>query len=205
MARTHFSEGEKPTLEEVLRTREMRMKYQNKLATSHGGHSVLSFKLNIPGPVKNNKTIEWIFRYGTERIEDMLKSESKNVLFRKEIHLSTGPELFLVIEDSGESLKKNTVVLEEEDPLGRLFDIDVLVLQEQSIRMFQRQEFGYPERECLICGCSSKACGRNRTHSIEELHEKMEEILRSVPQFAEITDHPGASLTNDKEDSLWYN
>jgi len=198
MARTHFSEGERPTLEEVLHTREMRANYQYKLASAHGGHSILSFKLNIPGPVKNNETIEWIFRCGAEKIDAMLKSEGQSVVFRKELHLSTGPELFLVVKDSGEALKKNAVILEEEDPLGRLFDIDVLVFQEETIRTLKRQEFGYPERTCLLCGYPSKACGRNRTHSVEELHEKMEEILQSVPKFVHRTDPSGAFVRNDK-------
>ena len=185
MAKTRFSEGERPTLEEVLHTREMRANYQYKLASAHGGHGILSFKLNIPGPVKNNKHIEGIFTIGVEAIKSVLEHTVQTVIFEKEIHLSTGPELFLVIRGPVEELKKAAIRIEEENPLGRMFDIDILLFQEGTIRTLLREEFGYPERRCLLCGNSSKACGRNRTHPVEELLDKMEEMAAAYSPFKE--------------------
>ena len=138
MAKTRFSEGERPTLEEVLHAREMRANYQYKLASAHGGHGILSFKLNIPGPVKNNEHIEEIFTIGVEAIKSVLEHTVQTVIFEKEIHLSTGPELFLVIRGPVEELKKAAIRIEEENPLGRMFDIDILLFQEGTIRTLQR-------------------------------------------------------------------
>ncbi len=75
-----------------------------------------------------------------------------------------------------EIVKKITVDLEENHPLGRLFDIDVYDADGAAV---SRQELGVPGRKCLICHEDAKACGRSRTHSVEELQRRVYEIIRS--------------------------
>ena len=45
---------------------------------------------------------------------------------------------------------------------------------------FERQEIGFPEQRCLICGKEVWACARARTHSAAELRERTNAILRAA-------------------------
>lgn len=172
-----FSEGSRPLLAEVLHTRENRARFQEALAAEYAPDTVISFKLNIPGPVKSNETIEEIFSLGKSDITDALMAEGWEILYEKTMDLKTGPELFLVTRGTLAEVKKAMVILEEEMPLGRLFDLDVFAKEGTVVRTLSREALGYHERRCLVCEQPAKVCGRNRTHEIREMHEKIMEIL----------------------------
>ena len=91
-----FSEGSRPTLEEVLETREMRAGFEKKLSERYPGDAIISFKLNIPGPVKNSDLIKRIFDLGTIDIKAALSRREFEIRYEKELNLRTGPEIFLV-------------------------------------------------------------------------------------------------------------
>ena len=63
--------------------------------------------------------------------------------------------------------------LEEASPLGRLFDLDV---SDETGRTLSRSA----DRRCLLCSNSARVCGRSRTHSVQQLQEKTESILREA-------------------------
>lgn len=172
-----FSEGSRPLLEEVLQTRENRVRFQEALAAEYALDTVISFKLNIPGPVKSNETIGEIFSLGKSDITEAIAAEGWEILYEKTMDLKTGPELFLVTRGSLMEVKRAMIRLEEEMPLGRLFDLDVFAEEGTVVRTLSREALGYPERRCLVCEKPAKVCGRNRTHEIHEMHEKIMEIL----------------------------
>ena len=173
-----FSEGERPPLEEVLHTRENRARFQEALAAEYAPDTVISFKLNIPGPVKSNETIGKIFSLGKSDITDALSAEGWEILYEKTMDLKTGPELFLVTRGTHAEVKSAMIRLEEETSLGRLYDLDVFAAEGTVVRTLSRENLGYAERRCLVCEQPAKVCGRNRTHEIREMHEKIMEILK---------------------------
>ena len=59
--------------------------------------------------------------------------------------------------------------------LGRLFDIDVL---DAGGKKLSREGLGLPPRKCLLCEQPAHACARSRTHTVMELTERIESILR---------------------------
>ncbi|MBO1264526.1 citrate lyase holo-[acyl-carrier protein] synthase [Proteiniclasticum sp. SCR006] len=177
MKKNPLAEGSSPSLEEVLHTRENRVRFQEALAAEYAPDSVISFKLNIPGPVKSNETIGKIFSLGKSDITDAIAAEGWEILYEKIMDLKTGPELFLVTRGTLAEVKSAMIRLEEEMPLGRLFDLDVFAAEGTVVRTLSREALGYPERRCLICEKPAKVCGRNRTHEIREMHEKIMEIL----------------------------
>lgn len=104
-------------------------------------------------------------------------------------------------------IKKAAVSVEEGSDLGRLFDIDVLVPGENDAvsgeiaapgphdgsdsshsfdditgfpRSISRSQLGMKPRRCLLCEEDAKACARSRAHTIEQLLEKIDEILSSA-------------------------
>ena len=179
MRRNLFLEGSQPSLEEVLQTRENRVRFQGTLAEKYSADTVISFKLNIPGPVKNNESIGKIFAVGRADIFEALAAMKWDILYEKEMILKTGPELFLVVKASLHEVKKVMIRLEEGKALGRLYDLDVFMAENDGIKTISREELNLTERRCLICGKSAKECGRNRTHEISEMHEKIMEIMKT--------------------------
>ena len=179
MRRNLFLEGTQPSLEEVLQTRENRVRFQETLAVRYSPDTVISFKLNIPGPIKNNESIQKIFSVGREDISEALTAMKCDILYEKEMNLNTGPELFLVVKASLHEVKNTMIGLEEGKALGRLYDLDVFMAKGDDIRTMSREELGFSDRRCLICGKSAKECGRNRTHEISEMHEKIMEIMKA--------------------------
>lgn len=171
-----FSTGSKPSLKAVLQTRENRAILEAKLATKYL-LPVLAFKLNIPGPVKNNEVIRQVFQRGYDEIHNMLKKNNWNLLYEKSLNLSTGPEYICVVAAKNAiKLKKEAIQLEETE-FGRIYDIDILIKNKEGIFSIDRTQLGYLERKCLICDNNARVCGRSRTHSVKEMQQKLTEIL----------------------------
>lgn len=166
----YFAKGEEPSLDEVLENREERMDRIAQLLSQSEEGVVVCFKLNIPGPVKNNPYIQRLFEIGWNRVKDRLGGQ---VIQDHAMNLKTGPEGYILLERPGEEVKRAMVDLEEKDGLGRLYDIDVET-QEGSI---SREDLGYPERTCFICDRPARSCARSRRHSLDEILSYLEDKL----------------------------
>lgn len=164
-------QGEEVSSEEILVAREERVYIQNRLIQIYN-LPVLSFTMNIPGPVKTNQDIKEAFEYGKTKILEKLKEDNIKILELKEKNEKTGNELWLVADIKAEKLKEITVSIEESCSLGRLFDMDVI---NNNFEKLSRQSF----RKCLICNSQAQECGRSRKHSVRELQEKIKEILEN--------------------------
>lgn len=167
------------SLMEVLGARERRAQRQQELLTQYA-LPLVSFTLNIAGPVKNSPLIRRAFREGTERLEDALRGEGIAIAAQENTDAPTGCEGFFVLRGGGEEIKRLCITLEDEDSLGRLFDLDVI---DPVHGKWDRTALGFSERGCLICGKAGKDCASRRLHSAAKLQEKTAAILRSY--FAE--------------------
>lgn len=150
-------------LSELLANREQRARRQQELL-SRGG-SLISFTMNIAGPVKTAPVLSAAFADGCARIFRQLEWHGIPVTAQEESVSLSGQTLYLLTSAPAETLKALTVEIEDSFPMGRLFDIDVL----SSRGILSRAALGYPGRKCLICGKPAVLCARGRTHSCEEL------------------------------------
>ena len=166
------------TLWQVLEARERRAEAQRALMARTGA-AVISFCLNIAGPVKNSPLIRRTFREGLSRLEDALAERKKKVLRRELTDAVTGCEALLAVEGDYRILKELCVQLEDEGPIGRLFDLDV-VKEGESL---SREDLGFPPRPCLICGAPGRGCASRRVHPVAELQAKTRAIMEAF--FAE--------------------
>ena len=73
-----------------------------------------------------------------------------------------------------EEAKRLTVELEDTHPLGRLFDADIILPEG---RPLSRTELGAPPRRCLLCDREARFCMRNGSHTREELHAKIAQMI----------------------------
>ena len=156
-------------IDEVLLSREKRVTIQNEMIKKYK-LPIISFTMNIPGPIKTNDEIKKAFDIGKNLILEKLKENNIEILEVQELNENTGNELFISANSSAEKIKDITVTIEENSELGRLFDIDVI---DVNFEKLSRKSF----RKCLICEEQAQECGRSRKHSVEELQKKVQEIL----------------------------
>lgn len=177
--------GSQPSLTEVLARREARVQYIQSLLKTH--ETVVCFKLNIPGPIKNNASIQALFVRGLKDIRaslppadpeparpDSPDSDVDKIISTLSLQnpeeeqalpaLPTGPEYFLTTSLPAREVKRLMVGLEE-TPLGRLYDIDVFGPEGP----LSRQDLGLPVRTCFLCDRPAPECARSRRHSLAEL------------------------------------
>lgn len=151
------------TLEEVLDQREERMYAIEKVQADYPNHSVISYQLNIPGPLKNDPQLLYAFEEGLKQINDA----ELIVDWRKNL---TGPEAILVHKKDAQATKVDMIQIEDHFPLGRLFDLDVVGAD--------RKALDISPRKCLLCDEPAHVCSRSRKHGLEEVLEKMYTMIQ---------------------------
>lgn len=159
-------------LPQMLAARDRRVDRQRALLASYR-LPLVSFTMNIAGPVKNSPSIRRGFQLGRELLLGQLARMKAPVRFCEEIDEDTGCEGLYVIALPPETLKEITCAIEEGTELGRLFDLDVLAPGGSKLDRPQ-------PRTCLICGRPAKDCARSRTHTVAELQARTHELLTSA-------------------------
>lgn len=160
------------TLMQMLEAREARVARQETLLCQYG-LPLLSFTMNIAGPVKNNDLITQSFYLGDRLVRQELQRRKIQWNAREITVQDTGCEAMYVLDMDSAELKAMAVDLEEGTSLGRLLDLDVILPQGQKI---QRES----PRRCLICGNVAQICARSRAHSVQQLQAKTFEILQEA-------------------------
>ncbi len=155
------------TLEQMLEARESRVARQQELLKKHK-LPLVSFTMNIAGPIKHTQEIEHAFLWGHLQLCKLLPENAV-----KEEHTlveSTGCEALYAVAIDPQELKRICVKVEEETPLGRLFDMDVIDVDGSKLERAT-------ERRCLICGKPGRSCAASRAHSVEELQAETNRLI----------------------------
>ena len=172
---THFSAGGPPVgLEQMLEARELRAARQ-AAALTRFQRPIVSVTVVTPGPVKDGPLPRRVLAQALAEIDAVCGALYWPILLRTVIEQATGPEALFVVGADARLLKARTVELEEKHPLGRLWDLDVIV---PGPRTLSRKEFGFGARRCLACDQPAFECGRSRRHPLQELSARIETIVR---------------------------
>ena len=172
-----FDIGEAVDLLTVLDNREWRSRLQDKLKVTNYDKIVISAKLNIPGPIKNNDILQKIFMDGWQTFVAGLECNSQyEMLFAERV---TGPEAFITVDGNLAAVKKTAILFEETYVLGRLFDIDVMA-NGQADYQLSREDLGFGPRLCLICGKPAKVCAKEQNHTLEEGYEVINQMYQGA-------------------------
>ena len=159
------------TLEQMLQGREGRHLHQMSLLQLYPGKTLVSMTVIMPGPVKRDSRSLTVAAVAEKELEEAFRGR---ILRMESRDLETGYEAFLVTDVSREETKRICCRMEDEAPLGRLFDLDVI--GEDGVPM-SRSGFGFPPRRCLLCDREARFCMRNHTHTLEELLAKIDEMI----------------------------
>lgn len=167
---------EQATLETMMRFREQKAAIQEKLLRQGGSNTVVALGMNIPGPIKTSPEIFQAFQAGATALDVRFEQAGVAVMHEETVREPCGYLKFygLAETDAGK-MKRMAVELEEEHPLGRLYDIDVYDARGKGI---SRQELGMAGRKCLLCGNDAKVCGRSRAHTAEALYACVMELIQ---------------------------
>ena len=99
-------------IDEILDCREKRVAIQNEMIKKYN-KPVISFTMNIPGPIKINNEIKKAFDIGKKLILEKLKENNIEILEVQELNENTGNELFISVNSLAEKIKDITVTIEE--------------------------------------------------------------------------------------------
>lgn len=164
------------TLEQVLAAREDRAARQLALIRRFG-LPVISFSMNIPGPVKDSPLIRRGFLAGCAALDHRLPRRA--VRYREIFPADTGWEAAYAVDMPPLEVKAVTTAIEDRDGLGRLLDMDVIG---PDLVKLDREAVGGGSRDCIVCGAAGRGCASRRLHPVGELQRAAREIL--VRHFA---------------------
>ena len=163
---------EQVTLAQMLWAREERAARQQALLEQYG-MPLVSFVMNIAGPVKDSPLIRQGFALGEKLLFQQLLRENVPCVYQEKVNAPTGPEGLYVVKASAVQVKDLTEELEEGLPLGRLWDMDVI--SPQGIKL----ERAAPRR-CLLCGQPAQVGARSSSHPLEELQNQTRQLLEET-------------------------
>lgn len=153
------------TLDEILAARDARVDAQTRLLAQYR-RPLISFTMNIAGPVKQTPLTDLAFDAGLSRLREALGEPVVQEVTRSH----TGCEARLVYDRPAAELKALCLTLESETPVGRLYDLDVLDIGGEKLSR-------PTSRTCLICGAPVTACSRSRAHGLDAIIAKTNTIL----------------------------
>ncbi len=161
------------TVADMLDARDRRAERQKRfLETSP---VLICLTMNIPGPIKTSPEILAAFREGARRVQSAVGA--RPILYEA----FTGSEAYVPLNADAEAVKRAMCRIEDEEPLGRLFDLDVLAKNGEKC---SRSALGLPPRSCLLCGKPAFECARSRAHSVPELSR---EVSRRIDEWRQET------------------
>jgi holo-ACP synthase CitX len=161
----------KISLDQLLASRDRRWHRQQELLHEHPDETLLCLTVIMPGAVKRNRFSLVVAQAATEA---MRVAFADSITWMEERDLETGFEAYAFTTHPLLDAKRMACHIEEEHPLGRLFDLDVIDTTGTPV---SRSAIGAEPRRCLLCQQEARFCMRNHTHSREELQARIEIIV----------------------------
>ena len=160
---------------EVLQFREKKAMLQIQLFNNDSDVVIVSLGMNIPGPVKCSSLIYCAFDEGIQKLERLIREQGGEVLHKRILNEDAGyAAVYSIRGIDSYKIKKETILLEDTHPLGRLWDIDIV---RQDGLAVGRNMIVRRRRKCFLCSCSAGECGRSRKHEVGELQKRVVEII----------------------------
>lgn len=146
------------TLLQILEAREKRVELQKRLISAYKT-SLVCFTMNIAGPVKTTPLIERAFYEGLT----LLQEQFRECIVHGESEISpNGCQAMLCVCEDAKQVKEICIGIEDNHPLGRLFDMDVIAVDGEKLN---RKNL----RGCIVCGKKGRECAAGRLHDVYEL------------------------------------
>ncbi|WP_317636814.1 citrate lyase holo-[acyl-carrier protein] synthase [Lactobacillus xylocopicola] len=175
MSKSIFLAGREQDIKAVLANRDDRLALQRKAFQQYPQATLLDVKLNIPGPIKNNRYLQKLFAAGISDLEERLQEKQFAYTTFATWHQETGCEQFYILKVDAAKVKQLAIAFEDAAEINRLFDADVLVQNQK--QALSRLDNGLLPRKCFLCNRPAKECARSRRHSVAEMQEYISKIF----------------------------
>ena len=159
------------TLNELLASRDARHAMQMQLLARHPGLVLVCLTVVVPGSVKRCRQSIAVAHAAVEALHEAFGTAEELFMERD---LDTGYEAYLLIRGDITEAKRTACRIEDTHPLGRLFDIDVISGDGTPV---PRSAVGGTQRRCLVCGNEARFCMRNRSHTQEEIWQRINRMV----------------------------
>lgn len=170
-----FDDGQPINLEQMLLAKEKRVENQ-MIAINRYHYPVISLSLVIPGAIKNSSGSLFLFKEAITALHNCFIANAIALIDEQHYHYVTGSEAIISVPCSIDKLKQLCIDIEDNHPLGRLWDIDVI--DPLSQRSVSRSKFNHRSRQCLVCQEAAKICSRAKKHSLEEIFLAIERRIK---------------------------
>ena len=154
-----------------MAAREDRQRLQREMLERNPVMTLLCLTVVMPGSVKRNRQSLIVANAALDALTAQFGSSGLQTR-----DLPTGFEAYLLTSLSPLEAKRAVCRIEQEHPLGRLFDIDVIG---QDGVPLQRADIGLEPRRCLLCDQPARWCMRGHTHSTEEILARIDEMVNA--------------------------
>lgn len=161
------------SLDALLAAKDSRAARQSDWLT-HYNQPVVSLTLVTPGEVKDSIRYRHAMGVALQACDQLFWRSGWQVLDRQVLWLPTGPEALWCVAHPAVELKAHCAELEQAHPLGRIWDLDVICPQRGPVG---RKSLGSDMRRCLVCDEPAHACARSRRHPVEEVRQRVEEMI----------------------------
>ena len=160
------------TVADMMAAREARAMAQMALLQKHKGAVVVYLTMNIPGPLKRSDLFDRAFDAGEHAVRAILAPHRTH--FAHAIREKTGCEAIFCVEGDPIEIKRRLCALDDGQPIGRLWDVDVLYGMGEKV---SRTDIGLPPRKCLLCDQDAPVCARSRAHTVDALVQKANALI----------------------------
>lgn len=167
--------GKVISLDELLQARDNRANLQEELRLKHN-QTVLSVTVSAMGAVKKNALFDFIFAKCLIKLTACFAQLGITPTEQIIQELDTGHEALFSLPIEATRLKQAMINLEDETPLARLWDLDVISSQGE---LLSRSVMGFLPRSCLICSNEAKICARERRHSLDEMLHQIQQRAKN--------------------------
>ena len=164
------------TLDKLLASRDRRVEMQHQLRAKYPNSTLVCLTVIMPGNIKRNLSSLIVSQAAINSLLGRFEGKIVDVITRD---LETGYEAYILTSLSQREAKLIACDIEDNHPLGRLFDIDIL--DNDSVPL-KREIVGSNPRRCLVCNNDARYCMRNRTHTLQELNEQIQKMIDSYVQ-----------------------
>ncbi|MBQ7279937.1 MAG: citrate lyase holo-[Bacteroidales bacterium] len=159
------------TLQQLLASRDERHAMQMQLIADHPHETLVCLTVVVPGSDKRNQQSLTVAHAAIEALQQEFQPLPGHLLQRD---LPTGFEAYMLTSCNSTETKRRTCQIEDTHPLGRLFDIDVILPDGTPL---SRQQVDALPRRCLLCDNEARFCMRNHTHTQQELWDKINQLI----------------------------
>lgn len=163
------------SLSDILDARDRRAQLQRELRLLYQ-MPVISITVNMPGNIKyNHDTVSLVYTV-IEKLRATFQRKQIRLAEERVWHSNAGPTALMAVEGDAIKLKAISIEIEENEPFGRLVDIDVFDRDGQQISRDRQQ---LPSRRCLVCSDIAVVCMREKRHTSAEITDAVSKLIIS--------------------------